>query len=97
MCVMKKIKDKFKLIRKDKSSAAFAVYFFVIIVLLVVQLVNCKEKDFDTYVFGTKTDELYEILDNKCIDVFRISLLRNLKSKNAITEQITNSKEQSIK
>ena len=65
---MKKIKDKFKLIRKDKSSAAFAVYFFVIIVLLVVQLVNCKEKDFDTYVFGTKTDELYEILDNKCIE-----------------------------
>lgn len=68
MCVMKKIKDKFKLIRKDKSSAAFAVYFFVVILILIFQLLNCKKIDFVTDAFGTKADGEYEFIDGNSID-----------------------------
>ena len=65
---MGKIKERFNSIKNNKTSAAFAVYFFVIIVLLVVQLVNCGSGKFVTDTFGVHGDESYEFVDGHYID-----------------------------
>nr|WP_296155050.1 DUF2142 domain-containing protein [uncultured Blautia sp.] len=59
---------KIQAIKGNKTSTAFAVYFFVILIIFIVQLATCRSDGYETYAFGVQADQEYEILDDHYIN-----------------------------
>ena len=57
----RKIKEKFITVNKTRISTAFAVYFFVIFAILIIQLLTCGSQGFESFTFGKQADLQYEI------------------------------------
>lgn len=57
-----------KKMNKIKVKTAARIYFFIILMILLVQLFTCRTEEFETYVFGEQADQYYEILDGHYID-----------------------------
>ena len=64
----RKIKEKFLTVNKTRTSTAFAVYFFVIFAILIIQLLTCGSQSFESFTFGKQADLQYEILDGHVVD-----------------------------
>lgn len=64
----RKIKGKFISVNKTRTSTAFAVYFFVIVAILITQLLTCGSQEFESFAFGKQADQQYEILDGHVVD-----------------------------
>ena len=76
----KKIKEKFITVNKNRTSTAFAVYFFVIFAILVMQLLTCGSQEFESFMFGKQADSQYEILDGHFIDTEFVVSQKNANS-----------------
>lgn len=76
----KKIKEKFVAVNKTRTSTAFAVYFFVIFAILIVQLLTCGSQNFESFAFGKQADLQYEILDGHSVDTEFVINQKNVNS-----------------
>ena len=76
----KKIKEKFTTVNKNRTSTAFAVYFFVIFAILVIQLLTCGSQGFESFTFGKQADLQYEILDGHFVDTEFVVKQKNVNS-----------------
>lgn len=76
----KKIKEKFITVNKNRTSTAFAVYFFVILAILIIQLLTCGSQEFESFTFGKQADSQYEILDDHFIDTEFVVSQKNANS-----------------
>ena len=76
----KKIKEKFITVNKNRTSTAFAVYFFVIFAILIIQLLTCGSQEFESFMFGKQADSQYEILDGHFIDTEFVVSQKNANS-----------------
>lgn len=76
----KKIKEKFITVNKNRTSTAFAVYFFVIFAILIIQLLTCGSQSFESFTFGKQADLQYEILDGHVVDIEFVVKQKNANS-----------------
>lgn len=76
----RKIKEKFITVNKTRISTAFAVYFFVIFAILIIQLLTCGSQGFESFTFGKQADLQYEILDGHSIDTEFVVKQKNANS-----------------
>lgn len=76
----RKIKEKFITVNKTRTSTAFAVYFFVIFAILIIQLLTCGSQSFESFTFGKQADLQYEILDGHVVDTEFVVKQKNANS-----------------
>lgn len=76
----RKIKEKFITVNKTRTSTAFAVYFFVIFAILIIQLLTCGSQSFESFTFGKQADLQYEILDRHVVDTEFVVKQKNANS-----------------